>query len=260
MKKWVYNVLIIICAVVFLFAAYKLITILVDYHQNRVLQGEIQDLFHSNNNSANRVDGSDESGRRWELDKEGLELIRNYNEDTVGWLEIPCANVDHPVVQSYDNDFYLHRDFYKGYRYAGTMFMDYRNELSGKYQNIIVYGHHMGDGSMFGKLGNYLNQNVYERNKTFTFITPDTVYTCEIFAVYQCLTDFPYAQPVLVTEENFLNYIEMCREASIYQTDVEIGADDMVITLSTCDKRYDEENGRLVVQAKMTPMAIEAAE
>jgi sortase B len=257
MKKWICNILILLCAGIFIYAAYQLGTTLWGYYQNRLLQNEIQDIFYGNN-TADRVNGSEEEDSSRETEITGLEALQNYNEDTVGWLEIPCAYVDHPVMQSYDNDYYLHRDFYQKYRYAGTLFIDYRNDLEGQYQNIIIYGHRMMDGSMFGKLGNYLTQSVLEENPTFTFSTLDGTYQCEVFAVYRCKTDFPYAQPTFANAEEFLDYVAMCRKASLYQTDTEISAQDMIMTLSTCDKRYDETTGRLVVQAKMIKVTDEA--
>lgn len=256
MKKWIYNVLIILFVAVFLFAAYKLGTILWGYYQNRQLQSEIQDIFHSEGGTDKTDGDKEESESRTEtIEKDPFQIIQEINSDVKAWLEIPGADVDHPVVQAEDNEYYLNRDFYKKYRYAGTLYFDYRNNLEGSFQNLIIYGHHMSDGSMFGKLGDFLKKDFYEKNKTFTMITEDTVYECEIFAVYQCLTDFPYAQPVLFNEEYYTEYVQMCREASIYDTGTQISPGDLLLTLSTCDLRYDKEKGRIVIQAKLTPVA-----
>ena len=180
-----------------------------------------------------------------------LDPVIAANEDTVGWIKVEDTVIDYVVVQGEDNDEYLHKGFYGEYNSAGTIFLDYRNEIGGKRQNYVVYGHRMKDDSMFGELGEYLDYGFYQQHPTFTFITADAEYDCEIFAIYRCTTEVDYCQPTFASDEDMLDYVKDCKNLSEHKMAVEVTADDTIITLSTCDYALDPDLGRLVVHAKL---------
>ncbi len=261
MKKIVYNILIVLFALVFIFALYKLGSTLWDYHENQELQGGLQEIFHQqNSNSLSETSGEEQEGdeSREEshvisIDKTGLEMIYEMNNDTVGWLSVPGMGVDQPVVwKQSDNDYYLYRDFYKKNRSAGTLFLDGYNNPKGENQNLVIYGHRMKDGSMFGNLGYYMSQSFYRNNKTFTYETLEGTYLCEVFAVYRCNTSLNYVQTYFPTEESFNTYVQQCKELAAYNTGITPKYGETLMTFSTCD--YEEENGRMVLHARLTLM------
>ena len=84
------------------------------------------------------------------------ETILEDNSNTIGWLMVPGTRIDYPVLQYTDNSYYLNHDFHHHYNTAGWIFMDYRNKLDD--QNIVIYGHHRRDGSMFGSMDLLFNK------------------------------------------------------------------------------------------------------
>ena len=122
--------------------------------------------------------------------------------------------------------------------------------------NIIIYGHHMNDGSMFAGLMKFKDKSFWEKHKTISFDTLTDRQTYEVIAVFKTVvyTDSPesfkYYQFVNAeTAEDFTAYVEKCKELSLYDTDVTAEYGDKLLTLSTCE--YSRTNGRLVVVAKL---------
>ena len=251
--RMVLNVLIIIVSCILLFCVYKLYTIWQGYNSNQKTQGQVQDLFYGRGTDEKQAVSGDET-EKTELEANAinpLDPVIAANEDTVGWIKVDDTVIDYVVVQGEDNDEYLHKGFYGEYNSAGTIFLDYRNEIGGSRQNLIVYGHRMKDDSMFGELGEYLDYGFYQQHPSFTFITKEGEYDCEIFAIYRCTTEVDYCQPTFYSEEAMMDYIQDCKDLSEHKMAVEVTAQDTLITLSTCDYALDPDFGRLVVQAKL---------
>lgn len=177
------------------------------------------------------------------------------NDDFVGWLTVEGTNIDYPVMQTPgDEEYYLHRNFYKKYDYSGVPFCNSAADVERPSDNIVIYGHHMRAGTMFNHLTLFQKEDFYKEHKTFTF---DTIYrtgTYEIVAV--CLTHvnegaFKYWEVVDCSEEEFNEYVTWMVSKSLYKTDgiddVEYG--DKLVTLSTC--AYHVTNGRLIVIGKL---------
>lgn len=175
------------------------------------------------------------------------------NEDMVGWLSIAGTTVNYPVMQTPNEpNYYLKRNFEKEYSDLGTPYIQENCDLTGS-DNLVIYGHHINGGKMFGALENYKSQSFYEEHKTIQF---DTLTECgeyEIIAVFKTVAynsqgfryyDFVNAE----NEEDFNAYIEKCKELALYETGVNAEYGDRLITLSTCE--YSAQNGRLVVVAK----------
>jgi len=177
------------------------------------------------------------------------------NSDFIGWLKIDGTPIDYPVMLTPTNEeYYLHRNFYKQYDYNGTLFCEAEIDPIRPSDNITIYGHHIKGGIMFHDLDNFKSKEFYEEHKTFIF---DTIYrwgTYEIVAVYRTDVNpgsFEYWNVQDCTEEEFNEYVQFFTRKAIYKTDlidsVEYG--DKLISLSTC--AYHVENGRLVVVAKL---------
>ncbi|GGE79499.1 SrtB family sortase [Priestia taiwanensis] len=173
-------------------------------------------------------------------------LLENINQDYIGWLSIGDTEIDYPVVQSVDNNFYLSHNFYKNKDFAGAIFMDYRNIMDDLDKNVILYGHNMKDGSMFGSLKNYLDIDYYSLHKRIKLEFQDNDYEFEIFSVYTT-TNTDWMNPHFSSQDQ-KNHLKQLENQSEVKTDVEVTEDDMILTLATCTVDDDE---RLIVHAKL---------
>lgn len=178
------------------------------------------------------------------------------NSDMVGWIHIPDTRVNYPVVQSPDTpNFYLDHGFDKSETDYGCPYVAEICDLDRPSDNLIIYGHHKKNGSMFTDLKKYRKQSFWEEHKTFTF---DTIYekqTYEVVAVFKTVVYTQSAKEFRYylfsnadTPEEFDEYIAKCKALAFYDTGVSASYGDQLITLSTCE--YSNQNGRLVVVAK----------
>lgn len=238
-----------ICLGVFLYAGYGLFDILMDYYKNRQMMGDIQETFYqaTSDNQANSNHGND----GLKSVRTGFEPLLEINQDIVGWITIDDTQINYPVLQSEDNIHYLDKNYEDNISRAGSIFLDYRNNISEPTRNTVVYGHRMKDGSMFQHLIKFLDEDFVENHPTFQFDTLYNSYEAEIFAVYNTLTDFNYIETNFENDQEYTELLDNIRNESRYDLDVQVDEDDDIITLSTCDYELDENNGRLVVQAKL---------
>ena len=178
------------------------------------------------------------------------------NHDFMGWLTIDGTDIDYPVMQSLDDEeYYLHRDFDKTYSYPGTLFIDTSSDVKSPSDNILIYGHHMQSGKMFGKLEDYADKDYYENHRYIFF---DTIYgdgTYEVIAAfYSKIYDkdydgFKYYQFFdAYDKEQFDYYVSNCKALTSYDISETAEYGDKLISLSTC--AYHTTNGRFVVVAK----------
>lgn len=180
--------------------------------------------------------------------------VYEQNHDFVGWVSIDETNINYPVVQSPDEpNFYLKHAFDRSYSDYGVPYVQ-ENCTLGQSDNIVIYGHHMNNGSMFADLCNYEKQDFYESHKTIRFDTMEDFGTYEIIAVFKTVAysedGFKYYHFVDADSETaFDDYIAQCKALSLYDTGVTAELGDRLITLSTCE--YSRTNGRMVVVAKL---------
>lgn len=190
---------------------------------------------------------------------EGDDVLAHYkelylqNEHLVGWLSIAGTTINYPVMQTKDNpNYYLKHSFSKEYSDLGTPYVQENCDLDSS-DNLVIYGHHIKGGKMFGALEDYKSKSFYEEHKTIQFDTLTQQGEYEIIAVFKTVAyssegfryyDFVDAE----NEEAFNAYIEKCKELALYDTGVTAEYGDRLITLSTCE--YSAQNGRLVVVAK----------
>lgn len=182
-----------------------------------------------------------------------IDLYRE-NNDLVGWLSIEGMKIDYPVMQNVDDEFYLHHDFYGNDSKYGCLYVRNQADIDAG-TNVILYGHNMKDGSMFGDLDLYLKESFYKEHPEISF---DTLYeerTYEIIAVfrsqvYNAEDDvFKYYEFYEAdTKEEFDDFYDSIRKLSLYDTGVEAEFGDTFLTLSTC--AYHVQDGRFVVVAK----------
>lgn len=203
-------------------------------------------------NEENRADAEES-----ETPIEDLKLITNtnlaslltVNEDVVGELIVNNTNINYPVVQASDNDYYLDHNITKQNSANGWIFLDYRNNSMNLDKNNIIYGHNMYySGVMFGTLYKTANSSWYT-NPDNQIITYNTLYenmNFKIFSIYRIPKTNDYLKVFFENDNDFLSFIDMITTRSIYNFNVPVNADDKIITLSTCSNNGTK---RLVIHA-----------
>lgn len=174
--------------------------------------------------------------------------LQSVNEDIVGWLRIRALDISYPVVQGDDNDYYLHRTFEGVENFAGCLFMNSENKPDYTDQNTVIYGHNMKNGSMFGKLKQFNDEEVYKKSKYFWIYTPELIYQYRIFSA-GVVGKTGTTYQTFFTEGEFEELINTAfRNSVVDNHDVEVAKDDRIVTLSTCT---GDEATRFVVMGKL---------
>lgn len=187
-----------------------------------------------------------------------FEPVKKENPDVRGWITISGTEVNHPVYQTTDNEYYLTHNMNKEESRYGAIYFDYRCSVSADNptQNVIVYGHDMKDGSMFGTLKRFKNLNFYKKNPSITLTKLHNQTSYMIFAVMimnATASDdngylFDYINPTFSNQETFLSWINEARERSLINTLVDVKENDQILTIVTCTN--DFKNARLVIMAR----------
>ena len=170
------------------------------------------------------------------------------NPETIGWLKVNNTNIDYPVVQGVDNEYYLKHNYYLEEDNSGWVFMDYRNNTEYLSDNIIIYAHNRyHSGVMFGTLQNTLRYSWYTNpeNQIISFRTLYEDLNYQIFSIYKISVTTDYMRVLFADDTDKLNFYTMLKERSIYDFGIELSGNDKIITLSTCA----DENNRYVVHA-----------
>lgn len=181
--------------------------------------------------------------------------LLNKNKRLIGWVKIDDTNIDYPVMQTTDNEYYLDHNLNQEYDKNGSIFMDKDCDVLKPSTNFILYGHHMKSGQMFGSLSSYSDQSYYEKHPYIQF---DTIYEKGLYEIMYVFRSRVYSEDEIVfkyyqfidaqSEQEFDSYMNDMADMSLYDTGVTASFGDQLLTLSTCD--YQEKNGRFVVVAK----------
>lgn len=157
------------------------------------------------------------------------------NDDIIGWIYIGSVNISYPIMKTDDNDFYLHRNMYKEWLDAGSIFLDMNNKTDFSDPNSVIYGHNMIDGSMFGKLGQILYQNAAKDNPYFWILTPNGNYKYQIFSAFATVPETRAYRFFPERNEAFVNWAyEMQQQSGVPFEQLQHNEDENVATLSTC--------------------------
>ncbi|HCB99920.1 MAG TPA: SrtB family sortase [Ruminococcaceae bacterium] len=185
-----------------------------------------------------------------------LSSIAAMNSDFKGWLQIPGTNISYPITQTSDNTYYLTHSYDKKNGWYGTPFIDFRDKLdSTPSQNLIIYGHNMGDDQMFHELVNYEDPSFYSKAPSIWFQTLNGTQKWKIFAAFYANPDanqgdvFYYLNTSFQSQTSFTNFTNECVKRSLFKSTVDLQANDRIMTLSTCS--YTFNDARFVVMARL---------
>ena len=206
-------------------------------------------ILHKNNDITNQKNISEKQSIT------NLKKLQKINSDIVAWIKIENTNIDYPILQGKDNDYYLKTNYKNEYSRSGSIFLDYRYDFNVQNLNFLVYGHNNNDGKMFNELLKYNQESYYKEHSEINIVTNKEDETYNIVAVFYSqvyntsdTNKFKYYNYIELTNENdFYMYINNCKKESLYDIDFEATYGDKVLTLSTCE--YSKENGRFVIVA-----------
>lgn len=232
--------ILIVAVCVFVFSLYQLVMMLIPYHTGGKEYEEIQDLAIT----------ADSDGTGFSVDFDALLEI---NPDTIAWIRFDEPSIiNYPVVKSADNNEYLTKTFAENDNKLGAIFMDMRNSSDFSDRNTIIYGHHLNvSPDMFSRLHLYEDEEFCKEHPDFYIYTPDgkvrtyTVFSAGVVNAAADNYDIEFA-----SDEEFEQYIELCRESSNYQVDVDVNAQSQILSLSTCTG--DQRDERFLLQGVLT--------
>ena len=162
--------------------------------------------------------------------------LKEQNNETIAWLKVNNTNIEYPVVKGTNNSFYLNHSFDKSNNSAGWIFADYRNKFDNTDKNIVIYGHNMRDGSMFGSMLNILDAKWYENeeNTNITLYTENEKCIYKVFSIYKIENEDYYIKTEFKNDNEFEEFVKNLKKRSIKDFNVDISKDDNILTLSTC--------------------------
>lgn len=185
------------------------------------------------------------------------------NNDFIGWLTIPGTNIDYPVMQNPEKDYYLHRNFQKEDEFSGTLFVDHKGPITkdSMPQNTIIYGHNMLYRFQFSALSEYKKSlDFLKFSPTIEF---DTLYNNNQYKIISVfLTNiypehgdvFEYTKKIYFkNSDEFFDFVLECEDRSMYETGVDVQYGDEFVTLSTCDASTSMDLRLVVVARKVRP-------
>ena len=243
------TIALIVAIAVFCYAAFNLYHIYTEYKKGTDEYNQIEEMAVTERDA----DSAEVAGPNAQL-KPPIEVdfdkLKSVNEDVVGWIYVDALpDISYPIVKGKDNQTYLHQTYEKNYNFAGTIFVDYENSGDFSDCNTLVYGQNMKNGSMFGHLKKFREDDkLYKQDKYFWILTPERNYRYEIITAYTTGVNSDTYTLFKGPGEEFEKYLETIKGYSEIQTDdTDLTIKDRIVTLSTCT---GNESTRFVVQGK----------
>ncbi|MGC4018619.1 MAG: class B sortase [Muricomes sp.] len=231
------TVVLIAAVCVLVFSVYQLIMILVPYYTGGKEYNKVKEL-------AIKSDDNGEDGFQIDFD-----ALMKENPDTVGWLKFDePAVINYPIVKSADNEEYLTKTFSANDNKLGAIFMDMRNNPEFVDRNTFIYGHNLKvGGEMFSQLNAYADESFYKQHPYFYIYTPKgKKLTYQVFSAGVVGDRAENYNISYATEQEYEEYLKMCKASSNYQTDAAVDVRSKIVSLSTCTNVREED--RFLVQ------------
>lgn len=246
MKKFFSIFFTCIFAGIFTFSAYKMYITINEYSEGDEEYAEVYDVATTPNPSkADNIAVTatiEEPNYPYDITIDFNELRRK-NAETIGWIRFAPEpeTINYPIVQTIDNDFYLHHTFTGRESMMGAIFMETTNAPDFSDQNTVIYGHRMKNKSMFYHLEDYKKKEFWEQYPYFYIYTPDGM--VNTYMVFSCAT-IPAGSPTYETyfggENEFNSMIKSIKKAGYYDTGIEVSYGSKIVTLSTCTAASDD--------------------
>ena len=255
MRKGIYRLLLLLSLMGVLFSGYKIVSGLLAYREGEQTYQDIQDLVQIP--TTQETQSGEQATETWATKPEkpvyidvDFDALRQINGDVVAWIYIPGTDINYPVMQGTDNEYYLHTMMDGTYNIAGSIFMDCYNEPDFSDPNTILYGHHMANGTMFAGITKYRNQAYYDEHPTGILATPEKQMLFHVVAAYVATVEDTAWQLNFEDDADALRWIQAAMKRTAFDSAYEPQLGDRIVTLSTCS--YDMKNARFVVMGVLT--------
>ena len=227
--------LVIFCLCVVCFSSYKLIGILREYKKGTDTYSEVENVaFKPSSHTSS--ESEDDKSIVPDIDFTALKEISG---NAAAWLYSPGTVINYPVAKTKDNSYYLDHLIDGTYNSNGCLFVDYRNTDGFADRNTIIYGHRMKNGKMLSSITSYNKQDYYDSHPVMYLITPDGKYELQIFSAYITEATSAAYKRKFDSDEKFAEWLDNAIKHSYVKTDVQVGPQDRVVTLSTCVRADD---------------------
>ena len=239
MKKGLYYVLLILFVGIFAFSAYKVGSYYYARWQSSKQTQQIIDQY---------VKPAGEPEPQGDPDRITVNFdgLLQENSDVAAWIYCANTNINYPVMQGSDNDYYLSHLMDGSYNAGGSIFMECSNQADFSDRNTILYGHHMKNGSMFANLMNFKKSGYYEQHAHMYIMTPQCTYRLDLLAGAVVDPD-----DAIYSTYPTQAAIDSIMSRSSFQSAVPLpGEEGRLVTLSTCSYEYDD--ARYVVLGVLT--------
>ena len=182
-----------------------------------------------------------------------VKQLQGQNTDIVGWLEIENTNINYPVLQGADNNYYMTHNYKNEKSKNGSIFLEANYNWNIPSNNLLIYGHNLGNGMMFQELLKYEKKSFYQEHPVIRFTTAEEDTEYEIISVFKSRVYYKSEKNVFryyyfinnESEEEYNEFVKNAKNASLYPIDATASYGDQLITLSTCS--YYVEDGRFAV-------------
>ena len=253
MSKGIRAILLVFFASVLLFSAWQLWEIFSEYQEGQDSYASLEQYvsfteeaptFSTSPSTSHSDDPTEESTAVTELPdvsawpQVDFDELAKINPDIIGWIYIEGTNINYPIVQGTDNDYYLKRLFDRTRNSSGSIFLDYRCAPDLSDQHNIIYGHHMKNKTMFGGLMDYKQQEFYDEHSVALLVTPTAYYKIQFFSGYVSDT-WGDAWDLSFNEYEYLSWLNDIQNKSCLETDYAPTTEDRIVTLSTCTYEFD---------------------
>ena len=175
--------------------------------------------------------------------------LLSMNSECFGWISIAGTNINYPVMHTPSNpQKYLNRNFYGEYSYSGTPFLDSRCFADST--NLIIYGHHMNNGTMFADLCNYTDYSYFTEHPTVVLETKDGAFAYSVFSAMKVKSDDDWYE-FLTTDldTTYEKWVSYAKTKSLYNTEITPVYGQQILTLSTC-YGYNQDDRILVLAVR----------
>ena len=182
-----------------------------------------------------------------------VKKLKEENSDIIGWLEIENTNINYPVLQGTDNEYYMTHNYKKEKSKNGSIFLNNEYDWSIPSSNLLIYGHNLNNGTMFQELLKYADESFYIEHPIIHFTTTKEDAKYEIISVFKSRVYYQSEENVFRyyyfinanSEAEYNQFVSDAKKASLYNIDATAKYGDQLITLSTCS--YHVKDGRFAV-------------
>jgi len=247
----------VICLIGVIYFSYKVLIWEFHVNENHKIQEIIKDKIiitepNINDDNQELIDEIEENNNETQELQYNIDFksLKDENPDTIAYLKVNNTDIEYIIVKGKDNSYYLKHNFEKKWNTAGWVFADYHNKFDETDKNIVIYGHSMKNGSMFGTLKNILTKDWYtnEENHKIVLVTEKGLYNYEVFSTYSIQVEDYYINTSFRNNDEFSSFVKKLKSRSIYNYGNNVTGEDKILTLSTCTAGGTK---RVVLHAKL---------